>query len=344
MKHVLKNGRTVYGWFATFVLVGLLLPTLSTGAVRIKDLAVVEGVRDNQLVGYGIVVGLNGTGDGSQAVFTSQGLANMLDRLGMQVDPQSLKVKNVAGVMVTAKLPPFMKPGQRIDVLLSSLGDAKSLQGGTLVATPLKGLDGEVYAIAQGPLVIGGTAPNPHLTAARVPDGATVERGVPVALQDRERLTLSLKTADFTTVRRMVAVIDQALGGGFAKARDGATVDISLPEAFRDRVVALVAELENLEVEPDLSAKVILDERTGTVVMGGDVKIGRIALSHGNLNLRVGGTQPSAPGSLLNIEDGTSLGEVVKALNAIGVAPRDMIAIFQSIKASGALRAELEII
>lgn len=340
-------------------------------AIRLKDIAAVKGVRSNQLVGYGLVVGLDGTGDGNQAAFTSLGLINMLENLGVHLGQNNVNVKNVAGVMVTAKLPPFAKAGNAIDVTISSLGDATSLQGGTLIATPLKGLDGNVYAIAQGPMSIGGFevaaggggggAQKNHLTVGRIPGGATVEREVPVSFAGKEMITLSLDRADFTTISRTVAVIDSFLDGHYANARDGATVDISVPERFKKDEVAFLAAIENLEVMPDNIARVILDERTGTVVMGENVRINQIAISHGNLSLQVKAepnpetaaadsaaptvvSSPDQVNRLITLRHGITLGEVVKALNAIGVTPRDLIAIFQSIKAAGALQADLEII
>lgn len=353
-------------------------------AVRLKELVSVKGVRNNQLIGYGLVVGLGGTGDGKQAAFTSQGILNMLKNMGITMGSDSLSPKNVASVLVTAQLPPFVKAGQTIDVTLSSLGDSSSLQGGTLISTPLKGLDGKVYAIAQGAVsiggfeVTGGAAPGVqknHLTVARISNGASVEREVPVSFADKEYITFSLKNPDFTTVTRMVTAIDNFLGNSYATAIDGSTVNIAVPEKYNQQEIALLAALEHLDITPDMPAKVILDERTGTVVMGENVRIGQIAISHGNLSLRVGpGSRRSgeirtpttaelleskgtselilgdvqaveAEGSrLLTLPSGTSLGEVVRALNSIGVTPRDMIAIFQSIKAAGALQAELEII
>ncbi|MBU0483740.1 MAG: flagellar basal body P-ring protein FlgI [Proteobacteria bacterium] len=335
--------------FLCFLVMFLLTPGLAQ-AVRLKDIASVKGVRTNQLVGYGLVVGLNGTGDGSQASFTSQGLVNMLENMGIHVNRDGVKVKNVAGVMITAKMPAFIKPGQMIDVVLSSMGDCTSLQGGTLVAVPLKGLDGKVYAMAQGPVSIGGfedtglavgAGQKRHATVARIPNGATVEKSVPISFLGKEKLTLSLDVADFTTTFRMVNAIDNVLGGPYATALDGATVDVKVPEKYHSNEVAFLAMLENLQIIPDGPARVVLDERTGTVVMGENVRISKLALSHGNLSLQVKGLA----GGLVPIEEGgVSLGEIVRALNSIGVAPRDLIAIFQSIKASGSLQAELEII
>lgn len=355
-----------------------IMPAAQAEAVRLKDLASVKGVRDNQLVGYGLVVGLNGTGDGNNAAFTTKGLASVLKNMGVKIDPETLKVKNVASVMVTAKLPPFVKVGQNIDVTLSSVGDSSSLQGGTLLATPLKGLDNKIYAMAQGPISIGGFEvegattgrQKNHLTVARIPNGASVEQEVPVSFANRERITLTLESPDFTTVTRLVEAVDQFLGGSFAQATDGATVDITIPEKYGQQGVAFLAAIENLEITPDSTAKVVLDERTGTVVMGEGVRLRQLALSHGTLSLQVKAAKPRSPTKeellespatedlllgrepttgaagqrLIKVEEGTTLGEVVRALNSVGVAPRDLIAIFQSIKASGALQADLEII
>ncbi|OGR08394.1 MAG: flagellar biosynthesis protein FlgA [Deltaproteobacteria bacterium RIFOXYD12_FULL_50_9] len=346
----------------------VLSATTSALAVRLKDIASVKGVRNNQLIGYGLIVGLNGTGDGAQSSFTTQGLINMLENMGVHVNPTAIKVKNVAGVMLSATLPPFIKAGQTIDVTVSSLGDCTSLQGGTLIATTLKGLDGQVYAMAQGPVSVGGFEPIPvprgvqknHLTVARIPSGATVEREVPVSFANKEKIIFSLGVADFTTVSRLVSVINASLGGSFASARDGGTVEIKVPEKFKEQEVTLLAALESLEVIPDTLARVVLDERTGTVVMGENVQVSQLALSHGNLSLQIapGKQKPRLPGEetnenivardmenrLITLPEGTSLGEVARALNSIGVTPRDLIAIFQSIKASGALKAELIII
>ncbi len=367
---------------AILLLAGMALSAIPAHAVRVKELAAVKGVRNNQLVGYGLVVGLNGTGDGNKSPFTTQALANMLKNVGMTVNQADLKVKNVAGVMVTATLPPFIKAGQNLDVTLSSLGDAASLQGGTLVATALKGLDGEIYAMAQGPISIGGfktTGPVPdgsqnnHLTVARVPNGATVEREVPVSFSGKNEITLSLNNPDFTTVARMTKAINTFLGSSYAKASDGATITVTVPESYRDQQISLLAALEMLDVDPDAIAKVVVDERTGTIVMGENVRISELALSHGTLSIRVA-ADPNQLGKdklgkpltddmvremtaqlaadngnpqenrIINLTPGVTLAELVRALNSVGTAPRDLIAIFQAIKAAGAMQAELTII
>ncbi|MBU3936397.1 MAG: flagellar basal body P-ring protein FlgI [Proteobacteria bacterium] len=350
--------------FVGALLLGILWNAGFAHAVRLKDLASVKGVRNNQLVGYGIVVGLNGTGDTTKAAFTGQSLTNMLNNLGVKVDPEATKVRNIASVMVTATLPPFFKVGQSIDVTLSSVGDATSLQGGTLLITPLKGLDNNVYAMAQGPISTGsdpaarGAARQAsHLTVARISNGASVEREVPMSFANKESITISLASPDFTTISLMKTAIDTYLGGAYATARDGASVDVAVPDKYRAQEVALLAALENIEINPERRARVILNERTGTVVMGDNVTINQFALSHGNLSLQV--KPPPAPGSssnaptpdtaavgqkLVTLQPGVTLGEVVRALNSVGVAPRELIAIFQAIKAAGALQAELEII
>ncbi len=340
----------------------ILLTSLAQ-ASRLKDMASVKGVRHNQLVGYGLVIGLDGTGDGSKTPFTTQALQNMLESMGVHVNKADLKVKNVAGVLVTANLPPFTKIGQTIDVTLSSLGDAKSLQGGTLIATPLKGLDKNIYALAQGPISIGGfevegtttasTIQKNHVNVAKIPNGATVEREVPVNLANKDSITMSLRVPDFTTITRMVDTINDELGGVYAVAKDGATAEVTVPEEYQNNTIGLLATLENMEVTQDDRAKVIVDERTGTVVMGANVQIRELAVAHGNLSIEItddeigaGQTLKAKEGkaNLIHLNTGVTLSEVVRALNALGTTPRDLIAIFQSIKASGALQAELEII
>ncbi len=342
---------------------------------RIKDIAQVQGMRINQLVGYGLVVGLNGSGDGTQAKFTLQSIANMMERMGINVDPNQIKVKNAAGVMVTANLPTFIKPGQRIDCVVSSIGDAKSLQGGTLLMTPLKGPDGKIYAIAQGPVSIGGFAAGGagggvqknHPTAGRIPNGAVVERVVEADLANRTSVTYSLQYPDITTVARMAEAINDLVGQDIATPIDPETVRIEIPPEYQDNVVSFLSRIEGIEVTTDARSKVVLDERTGTVVMGEGVRIKTVAISHGNLSIQIRETpqvsQPApfgqgqtvvTPGTevkakeekarLMVIQPGPTIGELVRALNAVGVTPRDLIAILQSIKAAGALEAELEVI
>lgn len=344
-------------------------------AERVKDLADVRGVRSNQLIGYGIVIGLNGTGDSDKTTFTIQSIVAMLARNNVRVDPQGLKLKNVAAVMVTADLPPFARSGNRIDVTVSSIGDAKSVSGGTLVVTPLKGHDGNVYAVAQGPLTVGGYSLGAggggqaevknHPTVARIPDGAIVEREVPVSLAGQQAITLQLRDADFTTAARMAKVLNMNLGGVFAHAVDSGTVNVEVPPPYRERLVEFVATLERLEVTPDSRAKVVVNERTGTIIIGQDVRISPVAVAHGNITVSIRtqreGIAPAPftatpPGVVENTQldvveekrnlielEGASLSDVVEGLNRLGTSPRDLITILQAIKQAGALRADVEV-
>ncbi len=353
-----------------------ILVTTTAHAVRIKDLASFEGVRDNQLIGYGLVVGLNGTGDSDQTIIQTQSVVNMLERMGITTSLNTIKVKNVAAVMVTATLPPFAKQGNRLDVLVSSLGDAKSIAGGTLLMAPLKGADNQVYAVAQGSVLTnsfafggqGATAQKNHPTAGRVPNGALIERQLPNTLVGKSILVLNLNVADFTTASRIVTAINDKFKSSVAVSSDPGSVALSIPEAYSNRAVEFVASLERLEVKPDVSAKVILNERTGTIVMGDDVRISTVAITHGNLTLVIKETpqvsQPSplsttgetkvVPRTDLKVEEenrrlmvlkeGATIGDVVRALNQMGVTPRDLLSIIQAIKAAGALQAELTII
>lgn len=362
------------------VFTGWLLLTgfSSAHAARLKELATIAGVRENQLVGYGLVIGLDGSGDQTtQTPFTVQSTLNMLRNLGVTLPPGTrLQLKNVAAVMVTAELPPFAKPGQRIDVTVSSIGNAKSLRGGTLVMTPLKGADGQIYAIAQGNVLVGGAGAQAggaaqtinHLAAGRIPGGATVERAVPVALATGGPLQLELKTTDFTTAARVVAAINQKFGPGTAAAQDGRTILVKAPQEASAQV-AFLGQLQELTVTPATEpAKVIVNARTGSVVMNQEVRLKPVAVAHGNLkvtiqeNLTV--SQPTAPlaggetvaarqrsvnieqspGVLHHIKGGANLAEVIQALNALGATPMDLISILQAMKAAGALEAELEVI
>ncbi|MEW6266668.1 MAG: flagellar basal body P-ring protein FlgI [Thermodesulfobacteriota bacterium] len=360
----------------TVLTLGLILaqPAL---AIRIKDIATFEGVRPNQIIGYGLIVGLNGTGDKQGTTFTTQSLVNMLKRMDITVPSSQVKVKNVAAVMVTADLPPFVKPGSKIDVLVSSMGDATSLQGGTLLATPLKAVDGQTYALAQGPVSIGGFAvtgaaagaQKNHPTVGRIVQGATVEREVPIRWLGKNDMTIKLNQPDFTTAARMAELIKKRLPGSSARPMDASTVRFDVPGNYRDNLAIMVAELENLEVRPDAVAKVIIDERTGTVVVGENVRLSTVAVAHGNLSIQIKeSAQVSQPGplappgaqtvvtpttslqvtegadKLLLVEAAPTINDVVKALNSIGATPRDLIMIFQAIKAAGALHADLEII
>lgn len=344
---------------------------------RIKDVATLYGVQPLPLVGYGLVVGLNKTGDRRQTLFSAQSLANMLERMGVVVPPGQIKVENVAAVMVTTELPPFSRPGARLDVVVSSIGDARSLQGGTLVVTPLRGTDGQIRALAQGPLTLGGfgggTSGNSvqvnHLTVGRVPAGALVQAGVAWEVPADEDLLLTLFDPDFVSARRLADAIDAELGEGTAEVLDSGSVSVHVPTAYRDAVPDLMARLEPLPLEIDTPARIVINERTGTVVIGGGVRLGPAAVAHGSLSVRISTTfevsQPIAPFSdsgttvvvpqqgveidegtnrLLALEEGTTLGQVVEGLNAIGATPRDLIAILQALKEAGALNAEIVVI
>ncbi len=345
--------------------------------VRIKDIADVKGVRQNQLVGYGLVVGLNGTGDSKDAIFTIQSFASMLERMGVTVIPEDIEVDNVAAVMVTADLPAFAHTGSRIDVLVSSIGDAENLQGGTLLFTPLKGADGQVYAIAQGPVSTGGFSAGSESgsgvqknfpTVGRAVNGGIIEKEIVSNFNNKLSLTLNLHRADFTTASRVAQAINIAFYDQIARTHDAGTIEVQVPEKYRGDTVALVTMIERLGVTPDVVSKVVINERTGTVIMGEGVRISTIAIAHGNLSIEIkenqnvsqplpfsrSGRTVVTPDSevlvqegknpIFLVESGVSIGEVVKALNALGVSPRDLIAIFQALKAAGALQAELEII
>lgn len=359
------------------LLLAVFLATAATShAIRIKDLASFEGVRDNQLIGYGLVVGLSGSGDSDQVKIQTQTVVNMLERMGITTSINDIKIKNVAAVMVTANLPAFAKQGNRLDVLVSSIGDAKSIAGGTLLMAPLKGADNEVYAVAQGSILTnsfafggqGATVQKNHPTAGRVPNGALVERELPNSLIGKSVLNLNLNIADFTTASRIVAVVNDKFKSSVASSADPGRVNLTIPEAYADRAVEFVAALERLEVTPDMLAKVVLNERTGTIVMGDNVRISTLAITHGSLSLVIKETplvsQP-APLSktgetkvvprtdvkvvednrrLMVLQEGASIGDVVRALNMLGVTPRDLISILQAAKAAGALQAELTII
>jgi flagellar P-ring protein precursor FlgI len=358
---------------ACLLVAACLLPFSFAHADRIKDLANVAGIRSNQLVGYGLVVGLDNSGDQTtQTPFTTQTVLNMLSQMGVQVplsQANSLQLKNVAAVMVTAEHPPFARPGQTIDVTVSSIGNAKSLRGGTLLMTPLKGADGQVYAMAQGSVVVvgaGASAPGArvqvnHLSAGRIPGGATVERAVPTAFASNGFVSYELRNPDFETASRMVAAINKKLGRGTAEALDSRTIRVHTPDDPNARV-AFMGRVESIDVRPmEAEAKVVMNARTGSVVMNQLVTIGACAVAHGNLSVIIsdnpapglagamGQTQSSAQlavdgTNLLDLPAGANLSDVVKALNSLGANPQDLLAILQAMKASGALKADLEII
>ena len=350
----------------------------SAAAVRIKDIAVFEGIRDNMLVGYGLVVGLNGTGDSlKNSPFTRQSLEAMLERLGVNTRGGDSNTDNLAAVMVTATLPPFARQGTRIDVSVSSLGDAENLQGGMLLVTPLLGADGEVYAVAQGQVAVsgfsaqgaGGTSITRGVpTAGRISNGAIIEREVGFELADLDRLTIALRNPDLTTARRVAVAINAMTGHAGARALDPGTISVAIPENYHDRLVDLMTEIEQLRVQPDQIARVVIDEVSGTIVIGANVRISTVAIAQGNLTIRITETpQVSQPGAfapdsaqtvtverteieieeddskLTMLSEGVSLQELVDGLNSLGVGPRDIISILQTIKAAGALQADLEL-
>ena len=386
----------------TFVIITIFLISLPSVGIsaRIKDIVSIKGVRTNQLFGYGLVIGLNGSGDKGGTGFTLQGMANMLEKMGIHVSPNDIKVKNVAAVVVSATLPAFARIGQKLDITISSIGDASSLSGGTLLLTPLAGVDRNVYALAQGPIAVGGYSIGGdagggviknHPTVGTISGGATIEKEIPLPLTDKKKLTLLLNNPDFMTAARIAATIDLEFGSGSATPVDSGTLNLKIPESYQDRIVGMIAQLGNLEVTPDSIAKVIVNEKTGTVVIGESVRISTVAIAHGNLSIQVKESkevsQPSpfgtvgklenaapaapvqmdkgvviAPGGatvvtpntdvtvqeeksrLLLVPSGRTVGELVQALNAIGMTPRDLITILQAIKAAGALQATLEII
>jgi flagellar P-ring protein precursor FlgI len=343
---------------------------------RVKDLASVEGVRQNQLVGYGIVVGLNGTGDTLNNIpFTKQALQAMLERLGVNTRGATMRTQNLAAVMVTASLPPFATQGNRIDITVSSLGDAKSLQGGTLLVTPLLGADGEVYALAQGSVAIAGFSAEGDAakitrgvpTNGRVPNGAMIEREMAFKMNDMRSLRLSLRNPDFTTSKRIAAAINDFMGADTAEPTDPATVTLQIPARYSGNMIRLVTEVEQLKVEPDQTARVIVDERSGIIVMGRDVRVSTVAIAQGNLTVTIteqpqvsqpapfsNGTTTVVPrtgvkvdtgdgNKLALVKEGVTLRELVDGLNALGIGPRDLISILQAIKAAGALQADIEV-
>ena len=342
---------------------------------RIKDLANIEGVRQNQLIGYGLVVGLNGTGDTLNNVpFTKQSLTAMLERLGVNVRGATMRTGNVAAVMVTANLPAFGTQGTRIDITVSALGDSKSLQGGTLLVTPLLGADGNVYAVAQGSLAISGFQAEGEAakivrgvpTVGRIANGAIIEREIEFALNRLPNVRLALRNADFTTAKRIAAAVNDFLGVKTAEPIDPSTVQLSIPPEFKGNVVAFLTEIEQLQVDPDLAAKIIIDERSGIIVMGRDVRVNTVAVAQGNLTVTISESpQVSQPNPLSRgrtvvtprssvavsedgkkfavVKDGVSLQQLVDGLNGLGIGPRDLIGILQAIKAAGAIQADIEV-
>jgi flagellar P-ring protein precursor FlgI len=348
----------------------------TVATARLKDVASLQGIADMPVIGYGLVVGLNKTGDRRQTIFSTQTLANMLERFGVAVAPGEIKIENVAAVLVTAQVGPYASPGARLDVTVSSIGDARSLQGGTLMPTSLRDPSGRGVALAQGPLSIGGFGAGSgdnavqvnHLTVGRVPNGALVQEARPASLAGANLLRWSLHQPDYVSASRVAAAINRELGPGYAQAIDAGSVTLDVPAVYASRVPELVARVEPLVVALDVPARVVINERTGTVVLGGDVRLGPAAVAHGNLSVRIttqydvsqpaafsqGGQTTTTPQTDIDVEEGSAqlvtldsgatLGDVVRALNTLGATPRDIIAVMQALKAAGALRAEIVIL
>jgi flagellar P-ring protein FlgI len=363
-------------WIACAAMAALVASASSADATsRIKDLANIEGVRQNQLIGYGLVVGLNGTGDTLNNIpFTKQSLQAMLERMGVNIRGATIRTGNVAAVMVTGNLPAFATQGTRMDVTVSALGDAKNLMGGTLLVTPLLGADGNVYAVAQGSLAIGGfqaegaaaSVTRGVPTVGRIANGAIIEREIEFALNRLPNVRLALRNADFTTAKRIAAAVNDFLGVKTAEPIDPSTVQLSIPAEFKGNVVAFLTEIEQLQVDPDLAAKIIIDERSGIIVMGRDVRVNTVAVAQGNLTVTISESpQVSQPNSFSRgrtvvtprtsvgvsedgkkfavVKDGVSLQQLVDGLNGLGIGPRDLIGILQAIKAAGAIQADIEV-
>lgn len=364
-------------------MLSLILPVLmlaleaQPNGTRLKELVSIEGVRDNQLIGYGLVVGLKGTGDRQQTLFSAQSLANLLQQMGVATNPAILRVANTAAVMVTATLPPFAQPGVHIDVTASAIGDAPNLQGGTLLLTSLKGVDGQVYAISQGPVVTGGFSAGRsgnaqtvnHPTVGRVPGGATIERAAP-SVSPVGHMKLQLTQPDFTTAQRISTVINDKFAEGkppLARAENSALVAVTIPQDYATRIVEFIADVEALQVQADRAARVVINERTGTIVMGKEVRVSPVAIMHGNLTVeiqtvntvsqpaplsqgqtaivpQVGLTAKEEKSRSLVLKQGATVEELVRALGSIGSTPRDVIAILQSLRAAGALEADIDVI
>ncbi|MBF0274504.1 MAG: flagellar basal body P-ring protein FlgI [Nitrospinae bacterium] len=351
-------------YILSFLFAALFLVTANADAARLKDISSIKGVRNNQLFGYGIITGLMGTGDGNNSVqFMIKSMISMLQRMGINTpaaDVNNLKMKNVAAVMITATLPPFAKAGSQIDVQISSIGDAKSLKGGVLLISPLKAANGEVYAVAQGPLTIGGEG-STQVTTARIPNGAIVEREIPSSFFNKEDVTFLLKNPDFSTAQGIMEKVNKEFGVNVAHSLDSSTITINIPPKYRKNAVSFVSMVENLEVPTNTAAKVIIDEQTGTVVISDNVKIMPIAVSHGELTLVVKPMKSEKDKgkdkeeekpkkgeeekhNVFVVDKGESIQGIAKALSAVGATPKDLMAIFQAIKASGALQGELEIL
>lgn len=331
----------------SLMVISILFSVTMASAARLKDISSIRGVRENQLIGYGIVVGLKGTGDG-KSEFTSKSVARMLDKLGVKLDSNQVDSKNVAAVIITATLPPFSKAGNPMDITVNALGDSSSLEGGTLLQTPLRAANEQIYAVAQGSIIIGGEGKSAFTTVGRIPNGAIIEKDVGADFSSRKMYRLTLHNPDFITAARTILTINKELGGQYATAKDAGTIDVVTPFGYEGRGVELLATIEAIEINPDTKARVVVNERTGTVIIGDKVKISRVALSHGNLSVKVGGKESKdGKGSeekVMVLDSGVNVGDLVQALNKLGISPKDLISILQSIKAAGALHGELEVL
>ncbi len=376
--HALREVINISAKFLTIILTAFLgLTTLfifEAEAIRLKDISSISGVRDNQLTGYGLVVGLNGSGD-TRDNFTNSSLSNMLESMGISSDASEIRARNVASVMVTANIPATAKAGSSIDVTVSSIGSATSIAGGVLLQTPLTGIDGKVYAIAQGPLLVGGFSAggaagggvrSNSTTVGTMSGGAVVEREVPFSFNNQQELNINMHIHDFSTTQSTVDSLNSSLGGNFARALDASTIKLQIPPAFQGNLVPLMASIENIDISPQTVAKVVVDERTGTIVIGKDVRLARVAVAHGNLQVTIQeniavaqpnaftqGTTVASPVTEvtareeirnLNLVEGATLQELVDGLNSVGASPRDLISILKALKASGSLYAELEVL
>lgn len=327
----------------------LLLPLLvlaqDLSAARLKDIASLRGVRENQLIGYGLVVGLKGTGDTSTD-YTNKSFGRFIEKLGVKITEGQAAGKNVAAVIITAKLPPFAKAGNPLDITVSSIGDASSLVGGTLLQSPLRAGNDQIYAVAQGSISVLGDGKDTHTTAGRIANGATIERDIEADFSSRKMYRMTLHNPDFTTAARTVLTINKELGGQYALAKDAGTVDIITPPSYETRGVELMATVESIEINPDQKARVVINEKTGTIVIGEKVKISKVGISHGNITLKIldekTQKEKAVDDKITVLQGGTSVGELVQALNKLGVSPKDLISILHSIKAAGALQGDLE--
>ncbi len=351
LKVILRSGLTLLTILNLSLGVAIVGMATPASAARVKDIANVRGVRDNQLIGYGVVVGLKGTGDG-KSEFTNKSVGRMFDKLGIKLEEKDVASKNVAAVIITATLPPFARAGNKLDLTVSSVGDASSLVGGTLLQTPLRAADQQIYAVAQGSILVGGGA-EAHTTVGRMPNGAIIERDVAEDFTSKKMFRLTLHNPDFTTAARLAKKINMDLSGKYATAKDAGTVDIVVPFSYEGKAVELLASIESLEVVPDSRATVIVNEKTGTVVIGENVRISKVAIAHGDLTVKVESKGGSPLGDkskgqsgdhVAVLDTGTNVGDLVKAMNALGVSPKDLITILQNIKAAGALQGELDIL